>query len=68
MPPSPAPDVEPVGREESNAMRLLERARTAPPPDGPVMGTISPDFQQESASICTMLIAQSFSYESVSPE
>lgn len=67
MPPSPAPDVEPVGREESNAMRLLEPARTAPPPDGPVMGTISLDFQQESG-ICTMLVAQNFSFESVSPE
>lgn len=68
MPPSPAPDVEHVGREESNAMRLLERARTAPPPDGLVMGTISPDFQQVSAGICTTLVAQSFSCESVSPE
>lgn len=38
-PQDPAPDVGPVGREESNAMRLLERARTAPPPDGLVMGT-----------------------------
>ncbi|GKZ75420.1 hypothetical protein AnigIFM56816_000072 [Aspergillus niger] len=36
-PQDPAPDVGPVGREESNATRLLERARTAPPPDELVM-------------------------------